>query len=99
MPSRTCWGRSGPTGWVATRVTSVMFGGPGNDTFEGLGGHDELVGEGGADEVVGGQGPDFLFGRQGDDDLLGQEGDDRAYGGPHVSGDMCEVEFESGCEL
>lgn len=75
----------------ASRSSSLVYGGPGNDRLTGAAVDDELYGEDGDDELVagladllyGGPGDDRLTGSRGDDDLDGGEGSDvlRALGG------------------
>ncbi len=65
-------GTSANDNLVASNVSSVMFGGDGNDTMTGGSGHDQLFG---------GDGNDQMWGEDGDDLLEGGNGDDRLYGG------------------
>ena len=63
-----------------TNVTSVVFGGTGNDSIYGSDGDDTLRGEAGDDVIRGEAGSDVLFGHGGDDELIGGDGHDRLVG-------------------
>ncbi|MEU1051414.1 calcium-binding protein [Streptomyces sp. NPDC005876] len=58
-----------------------MWGGRGDDMFEGYGGDDAVYGGSGDDHAMGGDGRDILLGGPGDDTLDGEGGDDVVCGG------------------
>lgn len=58
-----------------------VFGGGGNDVFQGGSGHDYIEGGAGNDVLIGGDGNDTLIGGAGNDRLYGEDGDDRLIGG------------------
>lgn len=62
-------------------VTSVIYGGSGNDKLYGGPGNDTLRGGAGDDKLYGGDDRDHLHGDTGDDELYGEDGQDVLYGG------------------
>ncbi|GHE89246.1 calcium-binding protein [Streptomyces fumanus] len=58
-----------------------MWGGRGDDMFEGYGGDDTVYAGSGDDHAMGGDGRDLLLGGSGDDTLDGEGGDDVIWGG------------------
>ena len=62
-------------------VTSVIYGGSGNDKLYGGPGNDTLHGGAGDDKLYGGDDRDHLHGGTGDDELYGEDGRDALYGG------------------
>ena len=63
-----------------TNITTVAWGGAGNDTLVGGLGNDRLYGEAGHDSLYAGIGDDELYGGDGDDQLNGEAGNDRLWG-------------------
>ncbi len=63
------------------RLSSVEYGGDGNQTLTGGSGGDWLYGQRGQDTLLGGDGHDLLYGGPGDDKLYGQEDWDILGGG------------------
>ena len=92
-------GSSQPDQLTGDDAQNVFFAGGGGDLLQGRDAHDELVGQDGPDHIGGNGGPDFLFGNADDDELIGGAGQDEAFGGPHVNGDVCDAEGETGCEF
>jgi len=66
--------------FVGDGFGQYLFGGPGNDTMNGLGSRDSLFGGTGNDVLSGGQGNDYLDGDAGNDTLTGGSGDDDLLG-------------------
>jgi predicted nucleic acid-binding Zn-ribbon protein len=80
-----------------TSLTSLAYGGFGNDTLSGGGGFDYLYGQGGNDllvgnagndQLIGGNGNDKLYGREGRDTLRGDDGNDALFGGTADADDL-----------
>ncbi|HWU20411.1 MAG TPA: calcium-binding protein [Nocardioides sp.] len=59
----------------------VVWLGPGNDSFTGLGGNDTICGRDGRDAIYGGGGNDWIDGGAGKDLLFGGDGNDIVRGG------------------
>lgn len=87
---------------------NCVFPGGGNDIVTGAGehdfirdadGNDDLMGDAGNDLLAGGDGNDTMFGGADDDVIFGDLGLDTADGGEHISGDTCQAETETNCEL
>lgn len=76
----------------------VIRGGGSRNLLLGEEGRDLIVGRGGRDVLSGGVGNDRAFGQRSDDEVYGGFGTDFTSGGTHVNGDVCEAEFEVGCE-
>jgi len=65
-----------------TRITTVLNGGPGNDTIRGGDGRDTIDGGPGDDTLNGGKGDDAVNGGAGNDSVVGGAGNDALTGGP-----------------
>jgi uncharacterized secreted protein with C-terminal beta-propeller domain len=65
-----------------TRITTVLNGGPGNDTIRGGDGRDTIDGGPGNDTLNGGKGDDSVSGGAGNDSVAGGAGNDALTGGP-----------------
>ncbi|MFM9058616.1 MAG: beta-propeller domain-containing protein, partial [Planctomycetaceae bacterium] len=64
-----------------SRITSTIFGGPGNDVITGGDGADTIDGGAGDDSINGGSGNDSIRGGPGNDALVGGLGNDALVGG------------------
>ena len=82
MPTFAIFGRGGDDviDLSTSTCSSVVDGGPGNDTMHGGSGSDEIRGGAGGDSIAGGFGSDWLYGGAGNDAIHGGGGDDRIFG-------------------
>ena len=84
---------------------ATIYGGPGDDSINGIDGDDRLIGGPGNDSIAGSNGNDRLIGGPGNDVIRGTKGNDRLIGGPGndiVGGgegrDVCQGERVRDCE-
>jgi Ca2+-binding RTX toxin-like protein len=61
--------------------TTVIYGGDGSDSIDGIGGSDSLFGDAGDDTVIGGTGNDLIYGGADNDRLYGGANNDTIVGG------------------